>query len=204
MTKRLLLGTTNPTRLLHTRALLEPLPLQLLSLADVGVTLRVSEDGTTPTENARIKAEAYFAAAGIPTLAIDAGLTMTALSADQQPGVFVRRIHPAAEEASDETLLAHYQQALRAVGGQSEGQWTVGIALSLAPQRVICETFAIATHFTAAPSPIRLPGEPLSSLQIDRHTGKYYAELSPAERLATQALRAQKIFGFVQQHLHEI
>jgi hypothetical protein len=49
-----------------------------------------------------------------------------------------------------------------------------------------------------------LPGEPLSSLQIDVNTGKYYAELSLVARFASQAVRAQKIFGFVQQHFTEI
>jgi len=32
----------------------------------------------------------------------------------------------------------------------------------------------------------------------------YYAELSPVEHFASQAVRAQKIFGFVQQHFTEI
>jgi XTP/dITP diphosphohydrolase len=204
MTKRLLFGTTNPTRLLHTRTLLEPLPLHVLSLADVGLTLRVAEDGATPAENAAIKAKAYFAASGLPTLAIDAGLTMTALPADKQPGVLVRRFRNGNDEATDDEMLAYYQQTLEAIGGQSAGQWIVALALALVPQRLVCETFTIDTHFTAVPSPIRLPGEPLSSLQIDLNTGNYYAELSPTERFATQALRAQKIFGFVQQHLADI
>lgn len=202
--KRLLFGTTNPTRLQHMRALLNPLPLNLLSLADLGLHLRVTEDGATPAENAIIKANAYCAAAGLPTLSVDTGLTIAALPTAQQPGVFVRRIHSATEEATDAEMLAYYQQALEAVGGQSEGEWSMAVALAFAPQRVTCATFTIATQFTAMPSSITLPGEPLSSLQVDVNTGRYYAELSPAERFTVQKQRAQQIVDFVQQHLAEI
>jgi XTP/dITP diphosphohydrolase len=202
--KRLLFGTTNPTRLLHTRALLAPLPLQVLSLADIGLTLRVVEDGATPAENAMIKANAYCAASGIPTLAIDAGLTIAALPPTQQPGVLVRRFHNATEEATDAEMLAYYQAALRAVGGASDGEWIVGVALAFTPAAVMVESFSIQTYFTALSSPIVLPGEPLSSLQLDRTTGKYFAELSTSERFALQSLRSQQIFAFVEQHLNEI
>lgn len=202
--KRLLFGTTNPTRLQQMRLLLSPLPLHLVSLADLGLQLRVVEDGATAAENALIKAKAYFAVAGLPTLAVDTGLTIAALPADQQPGVFVRRIHTPMHEATDEEMLAHYQRALVVAGGQSIGQWQVAVALALTPQRVLQETFTIETWFTAIASPRRLPGEPLSALQLDRNTGKYYAELSPAERFATGALQTQKIFNFVQEHCDEL
>lgn len=202
--KRLLFGTTNPTRLQQMRLLLAPLALHLVSLADLGLQLRVAEDGTTAAENALIKAKAYCAATGLPTLAVDTGLTIAALPADQQPGVFVRRIHTHRQEATDEELLAHYQRALIVAGGQSNGQWQVAVALALTPQRVLQETFTIETWFTAVASPSRLPGEPLSSLQLDLKTGKYYAELSPAERFATGALQTEKIFNFVQDHYHEL
>lgn len=203
-TKRLLFGTTNPTRLLHTRALLEPLPLQLVSLADIGLTLRVVEDGATPAANATIKAKAYCGASGIPTLAIDAGLTIAALPPTQQPGVLVRRFHNATEEATDAEMLAYYQAALVAVGGASDGEWIVGVALAFTPDAVMVERFSIQTRFTAIASSIVLPGEPLSSLQLDHTTGKYFAEMSTSERFALQALRSQQIFAFVEQHLNEI
>jgi len=147
---------------------------------------------------------AAFAVAGLPTLAVDTALTIAALPADQQPGVFVRRIHTRTQEATDEELLAHYQRALSAVGGQSIGHWQVAVALALTPQQVLQETFTIETWFTAVASPSRLPGEPLSSLQLDPVTGNYYAELSPAERFAAGALQAQKIFNFVQEYCHEL
>lgn len=203
MTKQLLFGTTNPAKLQQMRALLAPLPVHLVSPGDLGLQLHVAEDGDTPTANARIKANAYFAAAGVPTLAVDIGLLIDALPPEQQPGAFVRRFRGATVEATDDETLAHYQHLLTEIGGQSSGRWLVAVALALSPGRLIHETFTLATHFTAVPSLVRLPGEPLAPLQVDRTTGVYYAELSAPERLAVHADAAQNIFNFVQQHLYE-
>lgn len=203
MPRQLLFGTTNPAKLQQMRALLAPLPVHLVSPADLGLQLHVAEDGDTPTANALIKANAYFAAAGVPTLAVDIGLLIDALPPEQQPGAFVRRFRGATVEATDDETLAYYQHLLAAIGGQSSGQWLVAVVLALAPERLICETFTLTTHFTAVPSPVRLPGEPLAPLQIDRTTGIYYAELSAPQRLAVHAHAAQTIFNLVQQHLYE-
>lgn len=203
MTKRLLFGTTNPSKLQQMRALLAPLRVHLVSPADLGVQLHVAEDGDTPTANALIKAKAYFAAAGVPTLAVDIGLLIDALPPEQQPGAFVRRFRGATGEATDDETLAYYQHLLADIGGQSSGQWLAAVALALSSERLIHETFTLATHFTALPSPVRLPGEPLAPLQLDRTTGAYYAELSAPERLAVHAGEAKQIFNFVQQHLYE-
>lgn len=203
MAKRLLFGTTNLSKLQQMRALLAPLPVHLLSPADIGLQLQVVEDGGTPAENATIKAKAYWAAAGVPTLAVDVGLLIDALPPEQQPGAFVRRFRGSTLEATDAEMLAYYQEQVAAIGGGSRGQWLVAVALALSSASVICETFTLSTHFTAIPSPIHLPGEPLAALQIDRSTGKYYTELSTPERLAVHAVEAQNIFNFVQQHLYE-
>ena len=203
MAKRLLFGTTNPAKLQQMRALLAPLPLHLLSPTDIGLQLQVVEDGVTPADNATIKAKAYWAAAGMPTLAVDVGLLIDALPPAQQPGAFVRRFRGATVEATDAEMLAYYQQTLAAVGGQSGGQWLVAVVLAPTPDRLLCETFTLATHFTSVPSQARVTGEPLASLQIDRNTGQYYAERSAPERLAIHAGEAQNIFNFVQQHLYE-
>lgn len=203
MTKQLLFGTTNQAKLQQMRALLAPLPVHLIGPDELGLQLHVAEDGDTPTANALIKAKAYFAAAGVPTLAVDIGLLIDALPPEQQPGAFVRRFRGATVEATDDETLVYYQQLLADIGGQSSGQWLVAVALALAPERVISATFTLATYFTAIPSTVRLRGEPLAPLQIDRTTGVYYAELSAPERLAVHAGEAQHIFTFVQQYLYE-
>lgn len=86
---RLLVGTTSSGKLGEWQAILGDLPLELLSLRDVGITLDVQETGATFGENAILKAEAYGCASGLLTLAEDSGLCVAALNG--QPGVYSAR-----------------------------------------------------------------------------------------------------------------
>jgi XTP/dITP diphosphohydrolase len=81
----LLLATTNPGKRREMRQLLGDLRVRLVSPAEVGLNLDVEETGTTFQENAALKARAYFAASGIPSLAEDSGFEIDFL--DGQPGV---------------------------------------------------------------------------------------------------------------------
>jgi XTP/dITP diphosphohydrolase len=86
---RLLIATTSAGKLREWQALLADLPLELLSLADVGIELDVDETGTTFAENAVLKAEAYGRASQMLTLAEDSGLCVAALGG--APGVHSAR-----------------------------------------------------------------------------------------------------------------
>jgi XTP/dITP diphosphohydrolase len=86
---RLLLGTTSAGKLREWQALLEDLPLDLLTLRDVGIDFDVEETGETFAANAKLKADAYGRASGLLTLTEDAGLCVAAL--DGAPGVYSAR-----------------------------------------------------------------------------------------------------------------
>ncbi len=86
---KLLVATHNPGKLAEYRQLLADLPLELVSLDDIGITHDVPETGHTFAENAAIKARAYAAAAGLWTWADDSGLEVDAL--DGRPGVYSAR-----------------------------------------------------------------------------------------------------------------
>lgn len=64
-------------------------PWELVSPGHLGLQLDVEESGLTYLENARLKALAYSAATGLPTLADDSGLEIDALNGE--PGVFSAR-----------------------------------------------------------------------------------------------------------------
>lgn len=81
----LLFATTNPNKLREVRPLLADLPIQLKTLTDVGSIPEPHETGATFWENARLKALAYAAAAGLTVVAEDSGLEIAAL--DGAPGV---------------------------------------------------------------------------------------------------------------------
>jgi XTP/dITP diphosphohydrolase len=87
--KQLLVATTNRGKLVEYQAMLEELPVELLTLADVGITEEIPETGSTYVENARLKAEGYARLSNMLTLADDSGLEVAALNGE--PGVYSAR-----------------------------------------------------------------------------------------------------------------
>ena len=117
--KKLLLGTTNQTKLDLLRAIVQSLLIELVSLHDLGIHAEVREMGSTPEENALLKARAYFARTSVPTLAVDNALIIDRLPPEKQPGLCVRRL--GGKQASDSELLDHYVRELEEVGGHVRG-----------------------------------------------------------------------------------
>ena len=87
--KKLLLATTNKGKIRELSAFLSDMPVKLVSLADVGITEEPEENGKTYTENSQIKALFYSKKSGLPAVADDGGLEITAL--DGAPGILSRR-----------------------------------------------------------------------------------------------------------------
>ncbi|MCI0574152.1 MAG: RdgB/HAM1 family non-canonical purine NTP pyrophosphatase [Myxococcaceae bacterium] len=102
--RRLLFATTSAGKLRELRALVAGLPLEVVSLADVGPLPEVVEDGATFVENARKKALGYARATGLLALADDSGLCVDALGG--APGVLSARYAPGDDRARINKLLA--------------------------------------------------------------------------------------------------
>ena len=77
--KKLLVATTNPGKLIEISSFLSDLPIELVSLKDVGITDDVEETGKTYEENAEMKALFYAKKSGLPSIADDGGLEIAAL-----------------------------------------------------------------------------------------------------------------------------
>ena len=92
---RLLLATTNPNKLREIRAILGNLPVEILTLTDLGMVEEPEETGSTFVDNARLKARYYDQLLnGQPgtrplTVAEDSGLEIDAL--EGAPGVLSAR-----------------------------------------------------------------------------------------------------------------
>lgn len=89
MTQQFLVATHNPGKVEEFAAMLADRKLTWLGLADVGVTLDVTETGRTFYENAVLKARGYAAESGLITLADDSGLEVDALNG--RPGIHTGR-----------------------------------------------------------------------------------------------------------------
>lgn len=82
---RLLVATTNTGKQREFRRLLASLPAEIVTPADIGLSLEVDEPHETYAENAMAKADAYARASGIISIADDSGIEVAAL--DWGPGV---------------------------------------------------------------------------------------------------------------------
>jgi inosine/xanthosine triphosphate pyrophosphatase family protein len=164
------------------REILSPLPVEIVSLRDLGIEIDVVEDGRTPEENARKKARSYWTASSLPTLAVDGGLYIARFTAEKQPGVFVKRIHRMGRTITDREIFAHYVRELDRVGGHSMATWQIAIVLMLSADRVFARTFSLEVLLTTREQGPLRPGEPLTSLMVDPDTGKHYTEMTYGER----------------------
>jgi len=83
--ERLVIATHNAGKLKEIGALLAPYGIDCVSAGELGLD-EPEETGTTFVENALLKARAAADAAGLPALADDSGLSVTALGG--RPGVY--------------------------------------------------------------------------------------------------------------------
>ena len=111
MNDKLLLATNNQGKVNEYRSLLKGIPLQLVSLGDVGITTVVDEVGESFEENARLKAIILAEESGLPALADDSGLEVDALGGE--PGRLSARY--AGEGASDRDRINYLLSRMKDV-----------------------------------------------------------------------------------------
>ena len=109
MRKKLLLATNNKGKVREYQSLLSCVPVELVTLAEEGITTVVSEDGDSMEENARLKAVALAQESGLAALADDSGLEVDALGGE--PGCLSARY--AGEGASDSELVSYLLDKLK-------------------------------------------------------------------------------------------
>jgi inosine/xanthosine triphosphate pyrophosphatase family protein len=121
---QILLATNNSSKVKRYQFLEQKLPIKLLSLKDLGVELKVDENGATELENAKIKATAGYNTSKIPSIGLDSGFYIQGLDAEQQPGKEVKRKAGVLENDSIETsyhkMLQFYINLANQLGGQAE------------------------------------------------------------------------------------
>ena len=178
---QILYGTTNQGKLESMRKITDTLGVELIGLKELDQPIPVVEEsGKNPLENAEIKARAYYKAFGMPVFSCDSGLYFDELEEEEQPGIYVRRVH--GKELSDEEMIEYYSELARAHGGRMTGRYRNAICFILdedtyitsMDEKLATEPFIMVTK----PHPKRVPGFPIDSLSVDIRSGKYYYDLT--------------------------
>ena len=136
MSNSLLIATGNPGKIREIKAILSSLQVQLISDLTLSQSLQVAETGKTYAQNARIKAEAYLKATGLPSLADDSGLEVDVL--DGAPGIYSARFSPL-KDATDADRRAYLRDQLHAIPQPWTARFHCAAILAL-PNGEIIET----------------------------------------------------------------
>ena len=179
--QKILIATTNSGKLSEIREYLADLPVEFVSLKDVGITQEVVEDGTTYEENSQKKALAYSQLADLPAIADDGGLEINALGGE--PGVNSR--YWAGEEGKDEDIVAKMMEVSKSLPDDNRGARFVA-CLSFALPTGEVWSVRDSTELVIPKEPLlkHLKGFPYRSFLIIPKIHKYYheSELTEEER----------------------
>lgn len=179
---KLLFGTGNPAKLQSMRSRLAELPVELIGLreieAETGIVVQPDENGSTPLENARQKAKAYYEAYKMPVFSCDSGLYCEELPDELQPGVHVRTV--GGKYLSDGEMQQYYAQLAKKYG-KLTARYRNAICLIMGEEEIyerMDESLASeAFLLTDKVHPIKKKGFPLDSLSIHIPSGKYFYDL---------------------------
>jgi XTP/dITP diphosphohydrolase len=174
---RLVIATNNPGKVVEFRDLLEGCGWEVVSPADVGVSIEVDEDGATYAENARIKAQAFCEGSGLPAIADDSGLEVDALHGNPGP---LHHLHGWDGENDAERIQILLDAMKDVPEGERTGRFFSVIVLALPDGGVIEEQGVV--EGTIAFAPVGTTGwgyDPLFQLP-DR--GVTMAQLSEREK----------------------
>lgn len=182
--KGILFGTGNPAKLEAMKKRLGTLGIEVLGLNDIKMTTPdVVEDGSTPLENAKKKALAYYKAFRIPVFSCDSGLYIDNIPEELQPGVHVRTVK--GKYFTDDEMIDYYTGLAKRYGDLT-ARYKNAICLVMDEEHVYeaMEESMASEDFiiTSVPHSLtRRKGFPLDSISVDINTGKYYYDLDDGE-----------------------
>ena len=178
--KKLLIATHNPGKLKEFKAFLSGVPIEIVSLSDVGITEDVEEDGKTYEENSQKKAVFFSKKSGLPALADDGGLEIAALNGE--PGIHSRRW--LGYRATDEELIEHMKKVSKTLPENNrKAFFKTVVSVALPDGRVWSVLGEIEGIIAKKPLLKVSKGYPYRSFFFLSGLNKYYfeSELTPEE-----------------------
>ena len=178
---KVLLETTNPSKVKRFSNLLEECDIEFITLKDIEITDEPKEDGATPEENAISKAK-FYGQYYDTVICNDSGLYFEELDFEdwRQPGLNIRTPMNM-DRLSDEEMIDYYSKLITGLGGKVTAYYLDGIAVynqgvisSFMDPEAAQKTGVF--YMIDAASPKRFEGWPLDSLSINKETGVYFVD----------------------------
>ena len=126
---KVLLGTTNPSKVKRFSNLLKGCDIEFITLKDIEITDEPKEDGVTPEENAISKAK-FYGQYYDTVICNDSGLYFEELALDdtRQPGLNIRTPMNM-KRLSDDEMIEYYSKLISELGGKVSAYYLDGIAV---------------------------------------------------------------------------
>ena len=196
MGKKVLLGTTNPSKIKRFQDLLSDYAVEFYMLRDLHIVDEPEETGKTPEENAVLKAK-FYGKYFDRVVCNDSGLYFDELPLEnpRQPGLHIRT--PQGTRLDDEQMISYYASLVHELGGKVLAYYLDGIAVYCCGKISSMMETSDATKLSAFylvdhPSPKRHPGWPLDSLSLNR---KRMALFVAQEKHREDTIEEQIILG---------
>lgn len=206
--KKILIGTTNPSKIQGIRTLLKEYDVEFYTLNDFGIDTEPDETGTTPEENAALKAT-YYGQFFDLVICNDCGLFFEDLPLDdkRQPGLKIKS--PQGKRLDDEEMVAYYSHLVHSLGGKCVAYYINGYAVYNQGKTVSFMEYdpTSAFYMVDCPSARRHEGWPLDSLSIDKRTGLYFTDkkYTASDNEKDEIIRGEyrkKVIAFLSGHLN--
>ena len=182
---KVLLGTTNPSKVKRFEDLLSDYDVEFYTLKDLGVADEPLESGKTPEENAIIKAKFYSSYFDV-VICNDSGVYFEELPLDdiRQPGLNIRTPN-GRSRLSDEEAIEYYTKLISSLGGKVNAFYMDALAvynkgeITVFPGKETVKTQSF--YMTNKVSEKRHEGWPLDSISVNKFTNKYLVDLTESE-----------------------
>lgn len=200
--KKLLIATHNPGKIQELKNYLGDLPVELVSLSDVGITHDVEESGVTYEENSQKKAREYAALSGLPAVSDDGGIEIAALN--NEPGVRSKRW--LGYEATDEELISNMVKVAKELPDTNRvARFRAVLSLALPSGEVWSVEDEVNGIIAKEPLGVPLTGLPYRLFFYLPEINKYYHEQDlPPEEMKKYNHRfkaVQKLKPVIRKHL---
>ena len=208
--KKLLCATNNPSKKKYFERLIDKNELKLVTIDELEIRVNVIETGSTPVENALLKAQAFYEATQLPSIAFDSALYFEDFAMDDsiQPKDKIRRIN--GKTLNDDEMINYYMEVARMNGGKLSAYYVDGYAL--VNEDGIAFTYqsqnnkAFSFYIVDKQHKTMVEGGPLNSISVSKQSLRYYYDISEddqelQERRIKMKLEIDKLKEFVKKGL---
>ncbi len=180
MKQKLLIATTNSGKFTEISNFLSDLPVQLVSLKEVGITDDVEEAETTYEANSKKKAIFYARKSGLPAISDDGGFEIEALNG--VPGLRSKRW--VGNDSTDEKIIEKMKQVAKELPDNNRVACFKTVVSFAMPNGLVFSSFGEVKGIIAKEPLLKLMhGYPYRSFFYIPKIKKFYheSELTPSE-----------------------